>query len=283
MELVRSDSPEVARAIASSGTRASRKSNALRFGCAANLLGLLITLTVSRIVWLQAAFWLSVPVFLGLNAYLLRRAISSRRRWVIAGCDERVYIRLFAWPGSDIHEPDMLVFEASEIASMSVRTVEVFLDGPKPRIVEWLVIEPSQAVAEDFSCHIRPLLRRLDPVKVVLAADEEGCLTIEWKWWRPALLVFLRQIARECPSIVIANEVRSELDLNGIWRGISMNLNKDLSVQERQKLVQAKHLGFGCDCAWLLGRYKHTSPQRAAAYLAELEQEGATGSRHTCC
>jgi hypothetical protein len=173
------------------------------------------------------------------------------------------------------------VFEASEIASMSVRTVEVFLDGTKPKIVEWLVIEPSQMVAEDFSSRIRPLLRSFDPNKVVLVADEEGRLNIEWRVWRPALPVFLQQIVRECPTIVIAPENRSELDLNGIWRAISMNLNKDLSVQERQKLAQAKRLGFGSDCAWLLGRYKHTTPQRAGAYLAEIEREESRTSQST--
>ncbi len=187
MKLVRSDSPEVAHFIASSGARASWNAYKLFFGCAANVLGLFITLTVSRIVSVQAAIWLSVPVFLGLNGHVLWRAISSRRRWVIAGCDERVYIRLFAWPGrdqGDVPEPDILEFEASEIASMSVRTVEVFLNGPGSRIVDWLlVIEPSQAVAEDFSKHVRPLLRSLDPGKWALVGDDEGRLTIEWKWW----------------------------------------------------------------------------------------------------
>lgn len=35
-------------------------------------------------------------------------------------------------------------------------------------------------------------------------ACEEGCLTVEWKWWRPALRVFLQQVVQECPSVVIA-------------------------------------------------------------------------------
>ena len=61
-----------------------------------------------------------------------------------------------------------------------------------------------------------------------------------------------------------------------------MNLNRDLSVQGCQKLVQAIRLGFGCDCAGLLGRYKNISFQKAAAYLAELEQEEAKRPRQTC-
>jgi hypothetical protein len=241
---------------------------------------------VGRIFSVQAAIWLSVPVILGLNGYVLWRVISFPRNWwVIAGCNEGVYIRLFARPGrgrGDVPEPDVLVFEASEIASMSVRTVEVFLNGPRSRIVDWLlVIEPSQAVAEDFSRHVRPLLRSVDPSKWPLIGDKEGHLTIEWKWWDPALRVFLQQIVRDCPSIVIAPEDRSELDLNEMWSGLASNPNKDLSVQERQNLVQAKRLGFGCDLAGMLGRYKHISPRKAGAYLAELEQEELTGPQQT--
>ena len=38
-------------------------------------------------------------------------------------------------------------------------------------------------------------------------------------------------------------------------------------------LVQAKRLGFGCNCAGLLSRYKNISFGKAAAYLAEIEQD----------
>ncbi len=239
---------------------------------------------MSRIVSVQAAIWLSVPVFLGLNGHVLWRAIFSRRRWVIAGCTDRLYVRLFAWRSGEhgeVHDRDVLVLEAPDIASMSVQTVEVFLNGPKPKIAEWLAIEPSQAVAQDISCHILPLLRTLDPSKAMLVGDEEGRLTIEWRWWRPALLVFLQQMVRECPSIVIAPEDRSELDLNEMWRGLASDPNKDLSLQERQNLVQAKRLGFGCDLAGMLGRYKHISSRKAGAYLAELEQEELTRLQQT--
>jgi hypothetical protein len=157
---------------------------------------------------------------------------------------------------------------------MSTRTLEVFLSGPTPRIVEWLVIEPSQAVAGNVSDHIRPLLcdiRPLDPSKQTHVANEEGLLTIEWKSCRPSLRVFVQEVTRELPSIVIAHEERSELDLNGIWNGISRNL----SAQQRQMLIQAKRLGFGCECAGLLSRHKYISPQKATAYLSEIEREEA--------
>jgi hypothetical protein len=158
---------------------------------------------------------------------------------------------------------------------MSIRTVEVFLYGPKPRIVEWLVIEPAQTVADAVSSHVRPLLTPMEPDKAVLVVHEEGRLTIEWRWWRPALRVFLQQLVQECPSVVIAPEERSELDLNGIWRGISLNLEE----QKRRLLVRAVRLGFGCECKRLLSRYKYISFQKAAAYLAEIERDEAEAGR----
>jgi len=277
MELVRSDTPQVSRCITSAGARASRRWPALVYGCFPNVLILLIALTVSLSISVPAAAGLGVPVFLAWNVYVLLCTKSSRRNWVIASCAERVYVRLCVTRGRaqhGIYEPDVIVLEASEIASMSIRTLEVFLYGPKPRIVEWLVIEPAQAVAEDVSDHIRPLLcdiRPIDSNKAVYVANEEGRLTIGWKWCHPALRMFLQQVVRECPSVVITHEERSELDLNGIWQGISMNLD----AQQRQKLVQASRLGFGAKCTWLLSRYKYISFRESKTYLAEIEREEA--------
>jgi len=255
MELVRSDSPEVVRNIAPAGAWASRNWATLGFACAANILAFLIALTVSFCVSVRAAVWLSVPVFLALNGYVLWRAKASRRRWVIVGRAHRLYVRLFAWRswdhGDDL-DPDVLMFEVPEIASMSIRTLEVFLYGPQPKIVEWLVIEPAQAVADDISKHIHPLLTRLDPDKAVLVVDEEGRLTIEWRWWRPALRAFLQQVVRECPSVVVGPEELSELDLNGIWHG----MRERPDAGQRRMLAKATRLGFGCECAGLLSRYR---------------------------
>jgi hypothetical protein len=282
MKLVRSDSPEIVRSIATAAAWASRNWYTLGFACAANVLALLITLAVGLSASVRTAALTSVPIFLALNGYVLWRAQAAHRRWVAVGCADRLYVRLFAWGNrghADIDEPDVLVLDAREIASMSIRTVEVVLDGPKSRTVEWLVIEPSQTVANAVSGHVRPLLTSTEPDKVVLLAYEEGRLTIEWKWWRPALRVFLQRLVQECPSVVVAREERSELDLNGIWRGISRNLRKDLAAQERQMLVQAKRLGFGCNCAGLLSRYKRISFQKAGAYLAEIERDDAEAGR----
>jgi len=281
VELVRSDSPEVVHGVASAGAWASRNWYTLGFTCAANILALLIVLAVSLGISMRAAAWASGPVFLTLNGYVLWRVQASHRRWIAVGSADRLYVRLFAWRTGDHdgdHEPDVLVLEATEIASISIRTVNVFLYGPKPKSVEWLVIEPAQTIAHVVSSHVRPTLTATEPDKAVLVNHEEGRFTIEWKWWRPALRVFLQQVARECPSIVIGPKDGSELDLNGIWRGISLNLDP----QKRQLLVRAMRLGFGCECKRLLSRYKYVSFQKAAAYLAQIERE-ETGEESSCC
>src|ERR1035437_1309914 len=236
MKLVRSNSQEIVQSIATARAWASRNWYTLGFVCAANVLALFIAIAVSGGVSVRAAAWLSVPVLLSLNGYVLWRARASHRRWVIVGCADRLYVRLFAWRSGngDDHDPEVLAFKIPEIASLSIWTLEVFLYGPKPKIVEWLVIEPAQAVRDDISRHIRPLLGPLDPDKAVLVADDEGRLTVEWKWWRPALRVFLQQVVRECPPVVIAPEERSELDLNCIWTG-----SLEPSARQRQMLTCA--------------------------------------------
>jgi hypothetical protein len=282
MKLVRSDSPEVTNSIASTGALACWVWSSLALACIASALALLIALPVYLIVSVRAAAWLGVPVVLALNVYLLWRGRSPRLNWVIAGCADRVFIRLFVRRGrgqADIQEPDVIMFEASEIASMRVRIVEVFLYGPKPRFVECVVIEPPQAIAQGFSDHIRPLLKPDDPGKQVYVTNEEGRLTMNWKFCRPDPRTFLQQVARECPFVSIAPKERSELDLNGIWH----RMWSKPDPQERRMLVAAKRLGFGCDCVGLLSRHRYISPQKAAAFLAELEREETGTEDSTGC
>lgn len=281
MKLVESDSPEVVHSVSSAGAWASRNWYTLGFACAANVLGLLIVLAVGLGVSVRATAWTSAPVFLALNGYVLWRVQASHRRWIAIGSADRLYVRLFAWRSGDhgdVREPNVLVLEAPEIASISIRAVNVFLYGPRPKLVEWLVIQPAQTTTDAISSHVRPILAAADPDKAVLVKHEEGRLTIEWKWWRPGLRVFLQQLQQECPSVIVGPEERSELDLNGIWRGISLNLDQ----QKRQLLGRAIRLGFGCDCKRLISRYKYISFQKAAAYLAEVERE-ETGKESPCC
>jgi hypothetical protein len=185
------------------------------------------------------------------------------------------------WGKGDLNEPDVLVLEASEIASISVRTIEVFLYGPKPKIIESLVIEPTQTVSEGLSNDILSLPIRvgclgcsttsLDSGKQVFVENEKGRLIIKWKWYSPILPVFIQQLERECPSVLIAPEEHSELDLNRIWNRVVSSPD----AQERRMLVEAKRLGFGCECVGLLIRHQYILHPNAAAYLAEIEREEA--------
>jgi hypothetical protein len=270
MKLVRSDTPEVVRCIASGGARASRHFPAFVYGCSLNVLILLIAIAVSLIVSVRAAAWFGVSAFLAWNMYVLWLLKFSSRTWVIAACTDRVCIR----PG--VNNPNVIMLEVSEIASMSIRTAEVFLYGPKPKFIDWLVIEPVQAQMEDVPDHIASFLGdipSIDPSNPVNVANEGGRLIIGWKWCQPALGVFLQQLARECPSIVIAPEERSELDLNGVWHGPRGGPD----AQQRRMLVQAKRLGFGCECERLLSLYRGIPRREVSAYMAEIEQEEAAG------
>jgi hypothetical protein len=274
MKLIRSDSPEVDRSIASIRVQASRHLPILLLALLPNLAILAIAL-VCLIISVRAAAWISLPAFLAWNAWMLWRARSPRLSWVIKTRGERIYIRLFvgfgkAWKRIDA--PDVIVLEASEIVSMSIRSVEVLLYGPKLRIVEWLMIEPTQAVAESVSDQIPSFLaniKTLDLGERVYWAKEERRLVVGWKWCHPAVRLFLQQVAQACPSVVIDREERSELDLNGIWNGSREKPN----AQQRQMLIWATCLGFGCKCVELLSLHRGMTRQEAAEYLAEIERE----------
>jgi hypothetical protein len=274
MKLISSDSAEVSDSIASTRVRACWGWSLPTFVWIGSLPGLVIALIASLIVSVRTGIWLGVPTVLGLNGYLLWRGRSAHLNWVTAACADRVFVRLFMQRGrglADMQEPNVLVLRASEIASIRVRVVEVFLYGPKPSIVEWLVIEAAQVVTQDISFHISPLLKADDPGQRVYVRNGKGCITIDWQPCRPALRLFLHQVARECPSIVMAPEERSELDLNGIWKG-----NREMpNADQRRMLVQAKRLGFGCKCAELLRLHRCMSVPESNAYLAEIEREEA--------
>ena len=285
MKLVRSDSPEVVNCVAASGTLAcwGWSAPALVYTiCIASVLGLLITIIASQIVSVQTAACFGVLVVLALSGYLFWRGQSPRLNWVIAGCTDQVLVRLFVrrgWGKGDLNEPDALMLEASEIASMSIKTVEVFLYGPKPKIVEWLVIEPSHVAVGSFSNQIRGLLNPNNPGKQVYVANEEARLTMKWEWSRPDLRTFLQQVARECPSVCIAPEEHSELDLNRIWNRVVSSPD----AQERRMLVEAKRLGFGCECVRLLIRHQYILHPKAAEYLAQIEREETGTENSAAC
>ena len=91
---------------------------------------LLLFIVLSLLVSVRSAAWLGMFFFLTWNAYVLWLTKSSRRNWCAAVYAGRVYLRLYmtretAPDGVDV--PDVMVLEASEIASIWIRTVEAYL------------------------------------------------------------------------------------------------------------------------------------------------------------
>lgn len=275
MKFVRSGSPEVTRSIASAKVLASRRFPVFFYSFFLNALIVLFAIAVSIIVSVRTAAWFGLPALLAWNVYIVWLLKFSNRRWVLAAYAGKVYVRMFMARGS---EPHVIVLEASEIASMSIKTVKVFVYGPEPKLAEWLVIETAKAIAEIVPAQFISFLEDIwvyDSGNLMRVGILEGRLTIGWKWCHPALKTFFHQVTQECPSLTASPEEHSELDLNGIWKG-----RGKLDGQQRQMLVQAKRLGFGGECAQRLSRYKHMSLREASAYLAKAEMEEAGAGEH---
>ncbi len=288
MKLVRSDSPEVAHCTDSANVRASRRWPAFAYAFPFDLIVLLLFIILSLAVSMRSAAWLGMFFFLIWNAYVLWLTKSFRRNWCAAVCAGQVYVRLYMSRekvASGIDEPDVVVFEASEIASISIRTVEAYLYGPKPKFAECLVIEPAPAAAVRVPTRIPSFPEYCEALGscgepgsnyLVRVANEGGRLVIPWRRCRPNVRAFVRQVIRELPSLVIGPEEHSELDLNSIWHGFRLN---NLDTQQRQSLLQAKRLGFDSDLTWRLCVFKQTLPREVQAYLAELEEEEVGSER----
>lgn len=280
MKLVRSDSSEVARCIDSASVRASRRWPSLAKTLPFDLIILVLFSVTSLLVSVRSAAWLGLFFFFTWNAYALWLTKSVRRNWIMAVYGGRVYLRLYMTRERvpiGIDEPDVVVFEASEIASISVRTVEAYLYGPKPKFAECLVIEPAAASSvpvriPSFQGYCEALGSCGEPGSncLVRVANEDGRLVIAWRRCHPDVRFFVRRAVQECPSLIVGPKERCELDLNGIWHGYrEMNLNQ----QQRHLLIQAKRFGFGPDCAGLLTMHKDMSSPEVRACLSQIEQE----------
>src|SRR5690348_3774067 len=106
MKLVRSDSPEVADSIASARTVLKRHLPILQLGLLPNL-GIVALTLIGLIVSGQAAAWVSIPMFLAWNAWVIWRARSPRLSWVIKTHADRIFIRLWAGFGKAWHQADV--------------------------------------------------------------------------------------------------------------------------------------------------------------------------------
>ncbi len=127
------------------------------------------------------------------------------------------------------------------------------------------MIEPTEALLGEVSERLKSLLpvtSPCDPAGETLVTDEGGRLMIEWRLYRPPLRAFVNEVASRCPTLVVAQERLLTLDLTGIWR--------EPEAHRRQVLAEAKRLGFGAVCVFLLIRKRNMSFSRATAYMAEV-------------
>jgi hypothetical protein len=156
------------------------------------------------------------------------------------------------------------------VASIRVREAEVFISGPKPNVVQWLVVEP----APEICAPIADQFERLSPPTLGCDLYREwftgwsgtGIFT-EWKLYRPGLRTFIRQIASKFPNLSIAEDSRSELDLTGLAR--------KPELEQRKLLAQAKRLGFGAACVFALmnHKYKRMSMAEAREYMSNIDMD----------
>lgn len=279
MRLLRSDSPEVVRCLASKNRVLIRRPWAdLQDTDLIPFLPVLL-LVACWISGQRSATILAAVLLIAWICFLLWRVAFSKRHWVMAGCTEHFYFRLHR-PVLDglrlRHEPapSILAPQSEEVRSMSRQIVDAFIVGPNPKVAESLVLqlEPQAqiAVAEQFE-RLSPTVSDLD--KLWLAESSNGSLVIRWRRYHPSLPTWLSTITSRYPSITVAPESRSELDLSGFAR--------KPELEQRRLLVEATKLGFGADCLEVVmhNPYKRRSMLEAARYISQVrvDSEPAQG------
>jgi hypothetical protein len=296
MRLVRSDSPEVLQALASRDcVLADSPWTDLPGTLAVNFLIGILFLGLRTFEW-DYTTRLVGALLVAWNGMRLARATFSRRHWTVAACAERFYIRLFKPIGPSSRqntEADAMALDVAELAAIQIRTTDVFVHGPKPKVYRWLVLEPVQEVRPsiaDWFEQLGPLPPGACPIP---AADgsyrewftryEGGSMTVAWYQYRPALEKFLRQIASRFPNLTILREAHTELDLVSF-------INKP-EPERRRLFAQAKRMGFSRDCVWALYSYTdytlyqhRRSLQQSAEYMSTVDvgtDEDATSAPAT--
>jgi hypothetical protein len=214
---------------------------------------------------------LAAALLIAWICFLLWRAAFSKRHWVMAGCTEHFYFRLYrpVLDGLRLRRepaPSILALESAEVRSMSRQIVDAFIAGPDPKVAESLVVqlEPQAhaAIAEEFE-RMSPSVSEYDLDKLWLVQWNGGSLVILWRRYHPSLRTLLSMITPRYPSLAVAPESRSELDLTGFAR-------KPV-FEQRRLLVEAKKLGFGADCIEVVinNPYRRMSMAEAIRYISE--------------
>jgi hypothetical protein len=234
-----------------------------------NIVFLWVLFAIQRLIWADA-----MKVGLGLmlvwNGYLLWRVLSSERTWVLAADTERFYLRMsapFSGRLSAYTDADVMVLDASEVASVGIRSFDVFVSGPKPQVREFLVVTPEAGVRASVA---EPLDRLYPPGAVPVpfvdrfARYYDGDVWVPWTTYTPALRVLISQIQSRFPGLTIARETRSELDL------ISYVSKRE--PERRRLLAQAKRMGFGRECMWALRSYTPGTAMYSSRSLRECRE-----------
>jgi hypothetical protein len=260
MRLLRSDSPEVIRALASQDcVRAdSPRSEVGRALGGSMLIGLLF-------LSLRGAHWdyagqLAGALLVIWNGVELWRATFNRRHWLLAACEGRFYVRLFNPVGSrsgQDTEANVLTLDMAEVGGIQVRTADIFIHGPKPTVYEWLVIEPKRELWASAADHFErlgqpapgfcPVAAGNGPYGEWFAGWWNERVSVRWLGYRPPLKEYVRRIAARYPDLTILPEAHPELDL--------VSIVSKREPERKRLLAQAKKMGFNNECVWALYMY----------------------------
>ncbi len=143
MRLLQSDAPEIQSCFSSGHYLIVR-------GGAAQFHGFVVNLAILVFVFTATAHGLfatlgAIGILVLWNLILIWRATFGYQNWVFLGSEERFYVRLFSCQGRASNlEPCVIALEVAEICSVSIQSRKVFVCGPKPKLYEWLAIEPDE-------------------------------------------------------------------------------------------------------------------------------------------
>ncbi len=247
------------------------------------LIGLLF-LSLRGVAW-DYAGQLAGALLLIWNGVLLWRATFNRRLWLLAVCEGRFYIRLFN-PVGPRSGPDteakVMALDLAEVDGIQVRIADMFIHGPKPKVYEWLVIEPKRELWASAADHFErlgqpapgfcPVAHGIGPYGEWFAGWWNERVSVRWLGYRPTSKEYVRRIAARYPNLTVQPETHRELDL------VSMVSKRE--PERRRLLAQAKKNGFNNECVWALFMYTgHTlyhrtkSLKQAQEYMATIDEE----------
>jgi hypothetical protein len=169
-----------------------------------------------------------------------------------------------------------------ELRGIQIRTATIFISGPKPRVYEWLVVEPKNELRALAADHFERLGQPAPGVCSIAEPNgpyrewfagwwNEG-VSVRWLGYRPRLGEYVGRIAARYPDLTILPEAHPELDLVGI---VSKR-----EPERRRLLAKAKKIGFNNECVWALYMYtgytlyqRRKSLKEAQEYMSTIDEE----------